>query len=360
MGAFSERRPSASTEANQQVPLQCPEDVDWIFDIDTLRSSGGEALRRHYSLEDPPRDSPHYPFQLTSASSGVWDREIRKLSMASGESHILLTSPSKLTGEETVFYVRVAGYREEGLPRVVANFQKIEKSSLSHVTEGTRQNWLYLLHEIKNPISILQAAEDLRYQAGAGEGEAERARSFALMCLEDHLRNGVFLATEDTSMIPVQEEPLDLELFLNDLQAAFGFILRIQQNRLEMDLDLGGFTRVRMDRTLLSQLLSNLLINKINHLKNQAVRLRVRVESDRTDGMHPFLSIALEDEGPAFPDFVLQGAERAADLRGLLDVHRHSGLGLSICRRIVSVLGGEIRFFNDPPKTRIRIRIPLG
>ena len=358
MGAFSERRPSTSAVSKQQASLECPEDVDWIFDVDTLHSSGGEALRRHYGLEEAPRDYPHFPFLLSNASASVWESEIRKLSMASGESHILLTSPSLETGEESVFYVRVAGYREEGMPRIVANFQQVDPKSYNHITEGTRQNWLYLLHEIKNPISILKASEDLRYQAGAPEGEAERARSFALMCLEDHLRNGVFLATEDTSMIPMQADPLDLPGFFDSLSAAFGFILRIQNNSLKVHLDLGVHTRVRLDRTLLSQLLSNLLINKVNHIKNQVVDLRCEIVPGGRS--QPILSIAIEDEGPSFPDFVLQGSDRASDLRGLLDVHRHAGLGLSISRRIVAVMGGEIKFFNDPPRTRIRIQIPLG
>ena len=54
MGAFPEERPSASPDKRKEI-LVCPEDVDWIFDVDTLRSAGRDELVRMHGLEDPPR-----------------------------------------------------------------------------------------------------------------------------------------------------------------------------------------------------------------------------------------------------------------------------------------------------------------
>jgi len=337
--------------------------VDWIFDVDTLRKAGGEALIRLHGLEEPPRDCPHYPFSLSSGSATIWDQTVRKLSMASGESHLILTSYSRNEAQEIVFYARVAGFREEGLPRIAATFQKIDQSSYQSVADNTRQNWLYLLHEIKNPITILKAAEDLKYQNTPGidsEEAAAQTRHFALTCLEDHLRNGVFLATEDSRMIPNHPEPVDLKLFFEELRSAFKVLLRLQRNELKVNLNIDSYQVARIDRALLAQLLNNLLLNKINCLQEQTVSLDCSLGSTRSDGSGALLVITIEDEGPAFPDYVLQGLEKEPDLKGLLQVHRHSGLGLPICRRIASVMGGDLKFYNDPPKTRIRIWLPLG
>lgn len=362
MGAFPESRPSTASSIEPEF-LVCPEDVDWIFDVDTLRSAGGEALMRLHGLEEAPQDCPHYPFNLSTGSSSVWDQTVRKLSMASGESHLVITAHSRNEAQEIVFYARVAGYRERGLPRIAATFQRVDHSSYQSVADNTRQNWLYLLHEIKNPISILKAAEDLKYhKAGqlATEEESSQTRLFALTCLEDHLRNGVFLATEDSRMIPSHPEPVDLELFFDDLKAAFAVLLRLQRNQLNIDLDVGAYKVARIDRALLAQLLNNLLLNKMNCLKEQTVNIKCELVSSRRDGSGTLLSITIEDEGPAFPEYVLQGIDKEPNLQGLLQVHMHSGLGLPICRRIVSVMGGEMKFFNDPPKTRIRIHLPLN
>ncbi|MEX0326686.1 MAG: sensor histidine kinase [Puniceicoccaceae bacterium] len=361
MGAFPERRPSTSSKEQPEV-LVCPEDVDWIFDVDTLRSAGGETLMHLHGLEEAPKDYPHYPFNLSNSSAVIWDQTVRKLSMAAGESHLIVTGHSRSEAQDIVFYARIAGYREEGLPRIAATFQKIDQSSYQSVADSTRQNWLYLLHEIKNPISILKTAEDLEFQkatGGTSPEEASQTRLFAMACLEDHLRNGVFLATEDSRMIPSHPEPLDLKLFLDDVRTTFQTLLRLQDNELEVKLDIDSHQVARIDRTLLAQLLNNLLLNKINSLKGETVVLECSLGSSRHDGSGTHLVITIEDEGPPFPDFVLHGGEQEINLEGLLQVQRSSGLGLPICRRIASVMGGEIKFYNDPPKTRIRIWLPL-
>jgi signal transduction histidine kinase len=361
MGAFPESRPSSSPDTDQDI-LTCPEDVDWIFDVDTLRSAGGETLIRLHGLQDAPKDYPHYPFEISSGSATIWDQTVRKLSMAAGESHLIVTGHSRSEAQDIVFYARVAGFREEGLPRIAATFQKIDQSSYQTVADSTRQNWLYLLHEIKNPISILKTAEDLEFQkatGGASPEEAAQTRHFAMTCLEDHLRNGVFLATEDSRMIPSHPEPVNLKLFFEDVRTTFRTLLRLQKNDLKVNLDIDAYQTARIDKTLLAQLLNNLLLNKMNHLKEETVTLDCRLGSTKSDGTGTLLVISIEDEGPQFPDFVLHGQEKEPNLKGLLQVQRHSGLGLPICRRIASVMGGEIKFYNDPPKTRIRIWLPL-
>lgn len=362
MGALPQTRSSTSTPRSISQ-LKCPEDVDWMFDIDSLQSAGGDSLIRVYALEEAPRDCPHYPFSLSSNSAVIWEKTIRHLSMASGESHLVLTAHSHKEAGEVVFYTRVAGFREGGLPRIAATFQKIDQSSYQTVSDNVRQNWLYMLHEIKNPLSILKAAEDLEFSEGdqaTARAEAAQTRRFAVSCLEDHLRNGVFLATEDSKMIPNRPEPLDLQLLLEDIRDTFDVVLRSRGNRIELKLDIEAHRVIRLDRTLLSQLLNNLLLNKINLLENKVLTISCSFSSSRTDGSGILLVIAIEDEGPAFPEHVLQNFDQEPDVEGLLQIQKNSGLGLPICRRIASVMGGELTFFNDPPKTRIRLMLPIG
>lgn len=361
MGSPSEEAFSLSTEKREKI-LVCPEDCDWLFDVDTLGFARREKLLRSYGLEEPPRDCPHYPFNLSDGSATIWDRTLRKLSIAAGESHLVITAYSRTEAQEIIFYAHVTGFREEGLPMISATFQKIDQSSYQSIADNTRQNWLYLLHEIKNPISILKTAEDLDFQAATSTSaeEARETRLFAISSLEDHLRNGVFLATDDSRMIPNHPEPTDLKLVFEEIRTAYSPLLRIQNNKLSIRLNIDSHKVARIDKTLLTQLLNNLLLNKLNNLSNTTVNIQCSLGTSSQDASSTLLVITIEDDGPAFPQHVLAGSEQEPDLEGLMQIQMGSGLGLPICRRITSVMGGEMKLYNDPPKTRIRIWLPFA
>jgi signal transduction histidine kinase len=343
--------------------LHCPEDVDWIYDVDNLVAAGGSHFARRYGLKESSAKEPHFPFILDQPSAVLWERELRQLAMATGEKHLVLSAFSEREKESMLFHARVAGYREEGLPRIVASFQKIDAASHQSMEDNLQQNWLYLLHEIKNPLSLLQASDQIDAQWGetsAPESEGARLRRFAIRCLEDHLRNGVLLATQENSIIPNRPEPFDLKFFLEDIKAVYAPLLELQNNRLELDLNIEDVRTVRLDRTLLSQLLNNLLLNKLNLLENQRIRIRVESAASSSDGSGPMIHFAIEDEGPPFPEEVLAGETGKIQLDRLYHLEPGSGLGLGICRRVVTILGGDMRLHNDPPLTRIRISLPLS
>ena len=346
----------------REEELVCPDDCDWLLDVDTLRFARKENLLSSHGLEEPPRDCPHYPFNLSEGSAVIWEQTLRRLSMAAGESHLVITAHSRTEAQDLIFYCHVIGIRVNGLPRISAKFQEIEQSSYQSVADHTRQNWLYLLHEIKNPISILKTAEDLEFQAATETtaAEARETRLFAISSLEDHLRNGVFLATDDSRMIPNNPEPTNLRLLFEEIRTAFSALLRIQNNKLQVTLNIDSHEVARIDKTLLTQLLNNLLLNKLNKLSNTTLNIQCSLGSTSPNESSTLLVITIEDTGPAFPQHVLAESEQEVDLEGLMQIQMSSGLGLPICRRITSVMGGEMKLYNDPPKTRIRIWLPLS
>lgn len=353
----------SSPARKEEKTLTCPEDVDWIFDADTLQTAGGNQLVRKYGLTEASTEYPHHPFALGPNSVSLWDRQIRRLSMAAGESHILISAFSKIQNCDILFYTRIAGYREQDTPRIVAHFQRIDAASHEASNDTQHNNWLYLLHEIKNPLALLQAAERMEFgqqEEGMSDSDYARLRRYAVRCLEDHLRNGVLLATEQDNPIPNRKEPFDLKRFMEDIKESYQPLLRLQQNQLIMDLDIEAIRQVRMDRALLSQLLNNLLLNKLNLLHHQTVSLRAETAHQSIGRREPSLLLTIEDEGPPFPASLLSGEERSPDMEALFRLQHGAGLGMSICRRIVSVMEGELAFYNDPPKTRIRLSLPVG
>jgi hypothetical protein len=356
MSAYPEFH-NQSKGALHPQPMACPEDVDWIFDVDTLDSAGGEGFRRLHRLLAPHADCPHHPFLLASDSASLWDQTVRNLSMAAGEANILLRAE---TNEESppVFYARVAGFREGGLPRIACVFQRIENGFNATTDDCVWRNWLYLLHEIKNTISLLRVAEDPETASTpATQPEVDHLRHFAIHCLENHIRNGILLASDESRDLPNNPLPMDLRPTLEAIIDAHSVALGQNDNAVQLSFDCQSLTTVRLDRTLFEQLFNNLLLNKAKLLHHDTVRIKVMESRDAQQALR--LTFLIEDNGPAFPDFILNNEATKADISGLLDVRRGSGLGLSIVRRIIRTMGGEIAFFNDAEVRRIRIHLPV-
>jgi len=343
------------TESVVQPPLACPEGVDWIFEVDSLQSAGSEALLDQFGLKAPANDCPHHPFELTAHSATIWDSTIRSLSMAAGEKHILVNGFSRSESREITFYCRVAGFREAGLPKIAGTFQRIEPASYMAISEDIRENWLYLLHEIKQPLALFKTALD-----NLPDSPEARSMVFALEGLQAHLRNGVYLATEDSRLLPNRPEPGNLKSFFDQVKEAYTPLLEQHGVSFNMELDIDSFEQACFDRTLLSQIITNILLQKLSVLRDTPLYIACHLASSRADGGGVLLHILVRDEGPPFTEDILQQRDLSPDMEGMFRMHDRPDLGLSLCRRIAATMGGDIHFYNDPPGTRIRIIIPLG
>jgi signal transduction histidine kinase len=107
--------------------------------------------------------------------------------------------------------------------------------------------------------------------------------------------------------------------------------------------DLDGVPRMRTDGAKLNQILRNYVVNGLKY----TARGEVRVSATALDGAVRF---AVADTGPGlgdsdqarvFDDFVqLEQTGAVGELRG-------SGLGLPICRRLATLLGGEVGVMSE-------------
>jgi nitrogen fixation/metabolism regulation signal transduction histidine kinase len=102
-------------------------------------------------------------------------------------------------------------------------------------------------------------------------------------------------------------------------------------------------------------LLHNLIRNARESRPGESVVVSIRSEQ-LDQGGAPLLRLQLWDNGPGFPDMVLeQPFEPYISNKG-----RGSGLGLAICRKIISEHNGNISIANRPGDgAQIVIDIPL-
>lgn len=129
---------------------------------------------------------------------------------------------------------------------------------------------------------------------------------------------------------------------------------------LELEIDDEIQDCYAFDPQRLRQVLHNLIGNAVKFTEGGEVSVRVKVDDVETHP--PGLSICVQDTGVGmsaeqqqglFQRFVQADGATAATFGG-------SGLGLSICKQLVELMGGHIAFVSDVGKgTRVTVDIPL-
>jgi two-component system OmpR family sensor kinase len=223
--------------------------------------------------------------------------------------------------------------------------------------ESHRQFLRRLDHELKNPLTGLQAAlTNLRESESAADTQAAvNNASQAATRLGRILRDLRKLAELDAQML--EHRPVNVaELVGEMVDAANGLPVYRGRNINLLVSKVPALPPVTGDRDMLGLAIYNLLDNAIKY-STPADAVEVRV---REDGRALFIEvadggagIASQDQQRIFDD--LYRGENARETDG-------SGLGLALARRIVQLHGGEISLRSDPALGRgtvFTIRLPV-
>ncbi|MEZ4436184.1 MAG: HAMP domain-containing sensor histidine kinase [bacterium] len=112
------------------------------------------------------------------------------------------------------------------------------------------------------------------------------------------------------------------------------------------------------DPALVELLLQNLVRNAIQHHGGETVTLTLTARQDPVLGPGPGLTLTLADDGPGIPP---EAAPRIFEpfYRGPARTSRGSGLGLALCRRIMTLHRGRIRLAaTGPDGTTFELHFP--
>jgi signal transduction histidine kinase len=118
-----------------------------------------------------------------------------------------------------------------------------------------------------------------------------------------------------------------------------------------------GLPAFLMDSEQLHQVLLNLVLNGIQAIENEGkITVAARVQNSGAPNRPDLMEIAVSDTGPGIPP---ENLERI--FRPFYTTKRGgTGLGLSLCRRIISQHGGTLTVESEPHKgSRFIIRLPL-
>jgi two-component system, OmpR family, sensor histidine kinase KdpD len=185
-------------------------------------------------------------------------------------------------------------------------------------------------HDLRTPLAVITGSASTLAERGERLSPEEGAA----------LAQSIFQQARDVSehvtkilqMTRLENGAIRLERGWDSLAEIAGAVLRRLKPRLAghlMMVDLpGDLPLVRVDASLIEQVLGNLLENAARHTPPRTlIRLKAQNEGSQ-------LVVSVEDFGPGLPE---------GDLERIFDkFHRGAGLGLAICRAIVQLHGGRI------------------
>mgnify|MGYP001806188413 CR=1 FL=1 len=197
-------------------------------------------------------------------------------------------------------------------------------------------------HELRTPLNGILGFSQILAQESVSHKQRQK--------LETINRNGEYLlklindvlslAKIEENRLILEENNFDLYALLDDLEAMFS--LRAKHKGILFIIDCGENVPqwIRCDDRKLRQVLTNLSDNALKFTTEGNITLRVRVEKINNS---PLLHFEVSDTGSGIaPDEIENIFEAFIQSETGRKSTQGTGLGLTLCRRFVELMGGEI------------------
>ena len=212
-------------------------------------------------------------------------------------------------------------------------------------SEALKSNFLSnIRNEINNPLSSIMALSE---QIMKGDIEAAMVPDMAALIFSetfelDYQLKNIFIAAElEAGESAMSVARLDLDVFVHHLLRTFDH--RIKAKKLQVEIDCGGGpdcenVEFKTDPEKLQAIMVNLLGNAIEYSHEGK---RIRISAQVADGK---LTLSVRDEGPGIAnEHSKQVFDRFAQGEtGSRKSHKGHGLGLSIVKALVDIMGGYV------------------
>ncbi|HSU15075.1 sensor histidine kinase [Longimicrobium sp.] len=243
--------------------------------------------------------------------------------------------------------------REAELARLAAEAQEASRAK--------SRFFAAVSHELRTPLHAIVGYTHLLSTDSYGDmpQPASRAAERASVCAEHLARlidDVLVLTTTEIDRLPVYPAPLKLAEYLNEVLEPFRRQAEAKGLRFELDAPAGLTLHVDPER--LRQIVYALVTNAIKFTPRGHVRVGVR----GTDGE---IEIRVEDSGPGIAAEdrarIFEAFEQVGDDARTDSIHRGTGLGLTIARKLAGRLGGSLALEGgDGAGSAFVLRVPIS
>jgi two-component system, OmpR family, sensor histidine kinase KdpD len=270
---------------------------------------------------------------------------------------VTLPGARRLLPDQIQLLEALAGQVALALER--ARLSELATASRASAERAALRNALLasISHDLRGPLSAIAGAGSLIAQSSSALDRHRRTLLGQL--IEEKARDMTDLLTNVLELMRLETATAPLRTDWQSLEDLVSTAIRNTQRRLDgwrvKSRVPADFPPLQADGQLIVQLLSNLLDNAAKYTPQEtSVEIRAQVADNQA-------RITVEDDGPGFgqrdPASLFEKFERGGQVEGAVSGF---GLGLTICRAIVDLHGGDIKACNRPGGgARFEIRLPL-
>lgn len=244
--------------------------------------------------------------------------------------------------------LRTAGRMREMLR---LQFDLQDATAAAETANDAKSRFLATLsHEIRTPMTGILGLTRVLLESDL----TARQRDY-LRTVHDSGEGLLALLNEVLDLSKVEAGRLDLEAAAFDPRSLVEGVVRLMSARAEekglyLNADMTGSLPLRLtgDALRLRQVLTNLVANAVKFTETGGVTITLRAEA--ADGDRTRLGIMVSDTGIGIPQ-TAQGRLFTAFAQadpGIARRYGGSGLGLTICQRLIQAMGGEMGFHSSP------------
>lgn len=257
---------------------------------------------------------------------------------------------TKLEEHQSHLEIKNAEIAKQAEALQAANEKLLNEKKLAEISSEAKADFVSVLsHEIRTPLNaIVGISHALQEEIkDAGQQEYLNALSHSADTLLGFTNNILDLSKLDAGKLELNEEPINLKLLINQITNTFETSVKEKGLFLETSFSDDTPQMVEGDKMRLTQILLNLISNAVKYTEIGGINLDVKCSGWEPNAV--WVQFLVMDTGMGIPDEL---HPKIFDRYSRLQFEstltpQGSGLGLSITKSLVELMGGSIGFESE-------------
>lgn len=225
------------------------------------------------------------------------------------------------------------------------NELELAKNKAEKASQARAEFLSTVSHELRTPLNAINGITHLLLQENPKKSQIDYLSSlkFSGDYLTKFINEILEINKIESQKLEIEQIPFNLKQLLSNIKHSLKELAIVNNNEFSLEIDTEIPDYLVGDPTKLSQIVLNLINNALKFTKNGVVYVRAKLE--RNENETAFIYFEITDTGIGIPADKLESVFDSFS-QGSIEVNRKyggTGLGLTIVKKLIKILGGEIQ-----------------